>query len=92
MVKLLLATPQSGSLQTGLTILAEKDAGEKIILTGGSAFLTNLVSYFSKATGLKTLIGDPWSKIIYPLELKPVLEELGPKLGVAIGLAVREIV
>ncbi len=65
---------------------------EKIILTGGSAFLPNLPSYFSKITGLKTFVGDPWSKIIYPIELKPVLEELGPKLAVAIGLAMREIV
>ncbi|TSC95596.1 MAG: Uncharacterized protein Athens101410_470 [Parcubacteria group bacterium Athens1014_10] len=65
---------------------------EKIILTGGSAFLPNLSSYFSEITNLKTLIGDPWSRVIYPLELKPVLEELGPRLAVAIGLAMREVV
>ncbi len=68
------------------------DKIEKIILTGGSAFLPNLVSYFSKATSLSVLIGDPWSKIVYPVELKPVLDELGPKLSIAIGLAMREIV
>ena len=64
---------------------------EKIILSGGSAFLPNLSSYFSKATNLKTLVGDPWARIVYPLELKPILQELGPRLSVAVGLAMREI-
>lgn len=65
---------------------------EKIILAGGSVFLPNLPMYFSKATNLKVLVGDPWSRIVYPVELKPVIEDLGPRLATAIGLAMREVV
>jgi len=64
---------------------------EKIILTGGSAFLPDLTTYLSKLLDIKVIIGDPWDKIVYPLELKPVLQQLGPRFSVAIGLAMREI-
>lgn len=65
---------------------------EKIILSGGSAWLPNLPQYLSQSLNNKVIIGDPWSRIIYPVELKPVLEEIGPRLTVAAGLAMREIV
>lgn len=64
---------------------------EKIILTGGSSFLPNFDSYLSRLLDIKVYIGDPWARVIYPVELKPVLEEIGPRFSVAIGLAMREI-
>lgn len=64
---------------------------EKIILTGGSAFLVNLPAYLEKIFNLKTYVGDPWSRIIYPVELKAVLDEIGPRLAVSVGLAMREV-
>lgn len=64
---------------------------EKIILTGGSAYLPNLPDFLSKALEKKVYIGDPWFRVVYPLELKPALEEIAPRLSVAIGLAMREI-
>lgn len=64
---------------------------EKIILTGGSAYLPNLPDFFSKVLGKKVYVGDPWFQTIYPLELKPALEEIAPRLSIAIGLAMREI-
>lgn len=64
---------------------------EKIILTGGSAFLPDLAKYLGKILDMKVIVGDPWDRIVYPLELKPVLSELGPRLSVAVGLAMREI-
>ncbi len=64
---------------------------DKIILTGGSAFLPDLTTYLSKLLDIKVIIGDPWDKIVYPLELKPVLQQLGPRFSVAVGLAMREI-
>ena len=69
-----------------------RQAVEKIILTGGSSFLPNLPAYLSKLLEIKVYIGDPWARIIYPVELKEVLEEIGPRFAVAIGLAMREIV
>jgi len=65
---------------------------EKIILAGGSAFLMNLPEFLERTLSIKTFIGDPWARVIYPLELKPVLQEIGPKFSVAIGLAMRELV
>lgn len=67
------------------------DSVEKIILSGGSALLLNLSDYFSKRLNLKVIIGDPWERIVYPAGLKPVLSEAGPRLAVAVGLAMREI-
>jgi type IV pilus assembly protein PilM len=67
------------------------DKIEKVILSGGSALLLNLSDYFSKRLNIKVIIGDPWSRIDCPIELKPVLNEAGPRLAVAIGLAMREI-
>lgn len=64
---------------------------EKIILSGGGSLFLNLADYFSKRLNVKVIIGNPWNRIEYPEEIRPVLEEVGPKLAVAIGLAMREI-
>lgn len=64
---------------------------EKIILSGGGSLFLNLADYFSKRLNIKVIIGNPWSRVEYPQEIRPVLEEVGPKLAVAIGLAMREI-
>lgn len=64
---------------------------EKIILTGGSSFLPNLGEYLEEIFKIKVVIGDPWSQVAYPTELKGVLEEIGPRYATAIGLALREI-
>ncbi|MFA6474920.1 MAG: pilus assembly protein PilM [Patescibacteria group bacterium] len=65
---------------------------EKIILTGGSAWLPNLPNYLAQVLNVKVLIGDPWARVMYPVELKPVLAEIGPRMSIAVGLAMREIV
>ncbi|MBI4089818.1 MAG: type IV pilus assembly protein PilM [Candidatus Kerfeldbacteria bacterium] len=65
---------------------------EKIILSGGSAFLTNLPEYLATTLNMKVFIGDPWARVIYPVDLKPALDEIGPRFTVAIGLAMREII
>lgn len=64
---------------------------EKIILSGGGSLLLNLSGYLSKKLNLNVIIGDPWNRVSYPAELKPIISEVGPKLAVAIGLALREI-
>lgn len=65
---------------------------QKIILSGGSSFLLNLPEYIEKTLSIKTFVGDPWARVIYPLDLKPILQEIGPRFSVAIGLAMREII
>ncbi len=64
---------------------------EKIILTGGSSLLSNLPEYLSNSLGLRVFLGDPWARVIYPQDLKPVLDEIGARYSVAIGLAMRDI-
>ncbi len=64
---------------------------EKIVLSGASAFLPNLVPYLSKILDIKVIIGDPWARISYPVDLKPLLHQIGPRMSVAVGLAMREI-
>lgn len=65
---------------------------EKIVLTGGSAWLPHMPQYISNYTGAKVYIGDPWSSVLYPDELRPVLHTIGPRMSVAVGLAMRQIV
>lgn len=64
---------------------------EKIVLSGGSAFLPNLTDYLTKILNLNVVIGDPWARVSYPEDLKPLLYEIGPRVSVAIGLAIREL-
>ncbi|MBN2884705.1 type IV pilus assembly protein PilM [Patescibacteria group bacterium] len=64
---------------------------EKIILSGGGALLMNLSEYLSRHLNIQVIIGDPFNRISYPQEMKSIISELGPKLAVAVGLALREI-
>ncbi len=64
---------------------------EKIILTGGASLLGNLSGYLSKRFDLNVHLGDPWARVVYPTELKPILDRLGARFAVAIGLAMRNI-
>lgn len=86
-------TPIIDELRYSLNLYKNKDQKkiEKVILTGGSSMLLNLAEYLSKALDLRVFLGDPWARVIYPEELKPVLDEIGPRFSVAIGLAMRDI-
>jgi len=64
---------------------------DKIILSGGSALLLSFASYLAKILNLNVIVGDPWSRISYPVDLKPLLDEIAPRLAIAIGLALREM-
>lgn len=64
---------------------------EKIILTGGTALLPGIADYFSKALDMRVVLGDPWSRVFYHQDLKPLLATIGPKFSVSIGLALREV-
>ena len=64
---------------------------EKIILAGGSALLNNFNHYLEQLFNKPTVIGNPWDRVVYPAELKPVLDEVGSRLAVSIGLAMRDI-
>ncbi len=67
------------------------DRIEKVVLTGGSALLTSLPEFLAKELQLRVYLGDPWAHVVFPLELEPVLSELGSRFAVAVGLALREL-
>jgi len=62
---------------------------ERIILSGGSAVLLNLGNHLSDKFNIRSFVGSPWARIIYPENLQPVLDEIGPRFAPAIGLAMR---
>jgi type IV pilus assembly protein PilM len=64
---------------------------EKVILSGGSSLLFNFSEYLEEQLNVKVIIGDPWARLSYPADLKPLLNEIGPRMAVAIGLAMREL-
>jgi len=63
---------------------------DKLILNGGSAQMDGLREYVENRLKIKTLIADPWSKVIYPPNIEKVLKKIGPQFSVAVGAAMRE--
>ena len=51
----------------------------------------NFADYLSRHLDLQVIIGNPFSRIDYPKEMESIIAEVGPKLAVAAGLALREI-
>jgi type IV pilus assembly protein PilM len=86
-------SPIINEIKYMMNLFENKNSGkvEKIILSGGSSLLPNFSNYLSKILNINVIIGDPWARISHPVDLKPILNELGPKLSVAIGLAMRDI-
>ena len=64
---------------------------EKIILSGGSALLGHLTGYVSSSLNVNAYIGDPWARTIFPVDLKPILDRIGSRFAVSVGLAMRDI-
>jgi type IV pilus assembly protein PilM len=71
--------------------LAQIKKVEKIILTGGSSALPRLTEYLAQTLNINVYRGDPWARVLYPQDLTSVLEEIGPRFSVAVGLAMREM-
>jgi type IV pilus assembly protein PilM len=77
-------------LYAGMELAESKDV-EKIIVTGGSSHLPRVTEYLAETLNMNVYRGDPWARVVYPADLSAVLEEIGPRMSVAIGLAMREI-
>ncbi len=69
----------------------EQKRPEKIILTGGSCVFPLFASVIAQKFPLKVFVGDPWARVVYQQGLKPVLDEVGPRMASCIGLAMRNI-
>ena len=64
---------------------------EKIILTGGMALMPFLTKYIENKFRIKCYVGDAWARVVYQDGLKPVLRQIGPRMSVAVGLAMRDM-
>lgn len=71
--------------------LSKAGVVEKVVLTGGSAHLPYVTQSLTKALDINVYIGDPWARVIYPESLRPVLDDVGARLAVSVGLAMHEI-
>lgn len=65
---------------------------EKIILTGGAAVFPSLAAAIQSSFPVRVFVGDPWARVVYQHGLKRILDPLGPRMSVAIGLALRGMV
>jgi type IV pilus assembly protein PilM len=81
----------SFNLYQGQTEEGQPKHIDKIILTGGSALLPNLPEFVTQLMNVNAYLGDPWARVVYPVDLRPILEEIGPRFSVAIGCAMRDI-
>ncbi len=64
---------------------------QKVNLTGGGANLKGIIDYASTKLGLEVTKGNPFSRIITPSFMQPILRDIGPSFAVAVGLALHEI-
>lgn len=63
---------------------------EKIIITGGSAHLPQIDKFLTKALNINVYLGDPWARVASPAGIRPILDEIGPRFSVAVGLAMKD--
>lgn len=75
------------------TVLQNSTEAEinKIIITGGGSHLKNFPIYLHNVLQIETIRGNSWQKIVYPQELAPELNKIGPEMSVAVGLALKGI-
>jgi type IV pilus assembly protein PilM len=74
--------------------LEEQRQPEEIILSGGTALLPGLASYFQKSISqefkaISIKLADPFADIFYPPSLEKKIKEMGPTFAVAVGEALK---
>jgi len=81
----------SFNLYQGQTDDGQQKRIDKIILTGGASLLPHLPEFLTSLMNVNSYLGDPWARVVYPVDLRPVLDEIGPRFSVAVGCAMRDI-
>lgn len=80
-------------VKKAITFYTEKYKSEgtiqQILLSGGSAKLPGINLYFAKASGIETVVANPW-KILGNQQLPKEIQENAPDYTIAVGLAMRE--
>lgn len=63
----------------------------RVVLVGGIVNMPNFVNYFKQRLGREVFVGNVFSRVVYPTELTPVVQELSNNFAIATGLAMREM-
>ena len=84
-----------GEVSRILKALPKKDGKnvmlDALILSGGATNLNGLKDFIQKKIGVKTIIGDPLSRVEYDDKLGPALEKIKSQFTVAVGLALKGV-
>ena len=64
---------------------------EGVVLSGGTAQLTGLTTYYERLFGLPVRVGDPWKRVTVPPMADADIKRLGTSFSVALGLALAGI-
>jgi type IV pilus assembly protein PilM len=67
----------------------EKSKINALILSGGTANLLGLDKYLSNKLEIKTVVGNPFSRLNFNKKLEPLFRKNGTQFSVAIGLALK---
>ncbi len=69
--------------------MEDKERVGKVILAGGGVEMPGLVDFFNQELDLPVEIANPFIDITYPPALQDVLQKLGPKFIISVGMALR---
>ena len=64
---------------------------EKLIIYGGASKMPGFAEYLNSRLKMDVVIGAPFSRVVYPEKLKPVIDEIGHEFTIAIGLALKAL-
>ena len=64
---------------------------EKLIIYGGASKMPGFAEYLNSRLKMDVVIGAPFSRVVYPEKLKPMIDEIGHEFTIAIGLALKAL-
>jgi len=70
---------------------AKKQKISRVLLVGGLTNMPSFVGYFKQKLNMDVYGANAFARIIYPEQLKPVIQELANTFSIATGLAMRDI-
>jgi type IV pilus assembly protein PilM len=62
-----------------------------LILSGGTASMNGIAKYFQERLKIKTVVGDPFSRIIYDEKLESKIKKIKTQFSVCVGLALKGV-
>mgnify|MGYP001581330963 CR=1 FL=1 len=63
----------------------------RVVLVGSLVNMPYFIEYFKQRIGVDTYVGNVFSRVQYPQQLEPLVQELSNNFSIAVGLAMREV-